>query len=146
MFISQMDSRQRLATGHRAYLARVNDQPAAYGWSAINQAAFGTPSVTFHIPLANHYLYHFVTLLQWRGKGLYPLLLQAIINYEQESDDRFWIIHRQVNKASQRGIAKAGFQLTATIQTANDQRLILTPAHNTTRAQAAADMLGIPIR
>ena len=144
MYISPEDSRQRMAIGHHAYLARVDNQPVAYGWSATDQAAFGSPSITFHLPPANRYLYHFVTLLPWRGKGLYPRLLQAIIRHEQAT--RFWIIHRQVNKASQRGIAKAGFQLIATIQPAAEHGLTLTAAHDTIRAQAAADMFGIPLK
>ncbi len=56
-------------------------------------------------------LWDFVTFEAWRGRGIYPLLLQAILRTEQSEAERFWIGHRADNDASKRGILKAGFQL-----------------------------------
>ena len=55
-------------------------------------------------------LWDFATLPAWRGRGMYPCLLQAI--FEQEAEARsFWIGHLGENTASRRGICAAGFQL-----------------------------------
>src|SRR5262249_35635739 len=45
----------------------------------------------------------------WRGLGIYPRLLQAILAREAGEAQRFWIGHVRENRASGRGIVKAGF-------------------------------------
>jgi hypothetical protein len=145
MYISPEESTRRLREGHRAYLAKVGEKPVAFGWSAINRSAFGSPSVIFHVSPRNRYLYHFVTLLPWRGKGLYPSLLQAIITKEAAENDRFWIIHQYSNLASQRGITKAGFQLACDVHHITHQKFGLMPNHNLERARAGSILLGLPL-
>src|SRR5258708_6778524 len=66
---------ERYRQKHRPAIAYLNDTVVAYGWLARNNAAFGSPSVSFNVPVNNLYLYHFVTMLPWRGRGFYPRLL-----------------------------------------------------------------------
>ena len=115
---------RRFTSGHRAYVAFVDDQPAAWGWVATRSAAIGEMSMTFEIPAGDRYLWNFVTLPSHRGKGIYPRLLDAIVRAESREADRFWIAYAPENRASASGIMKAGFVAIAELSFDTDQ----TPA------------------
>jgi GNAT superfamily N-acetyltransferase len=100
---------KRLAAGHRPYVAWVGGEAVAYGWVATHTAHVGELDVTIVLPQGNCYLWDFATLPNWRGRGIYPRLLQAILACESMVSERFWIIAASENRASSAGIAKAGF-------------------------------------
>jgi GNAT superfamily N-acetyltransferase len=104
------DIRKRLANDHVAFAAYINDQPAAFGWMAGSKAKIGELNHEMILPEGNRYLWNFRTLEAFRGLGIYPVLLQFIMQYEAAKAHRFWIIHAPENKASLNGIIKAGFQ------------------------------------
>jgi GNAT superfamily N-acetyltransferase len=137
-------SRERFALGHRLYLGLASDQPVAYGWLATGPSSFGEPSVHFVTPPGHAYLYDFVTLPSWRGRGCYPALLRAIIDAEPAIGD-FWIIHHITNLASQRGIAHAGFQIACSVYRTVTGSLALCPAEDRERAKAGAALLALPL-
>lgn len=133
-------------SGNQVYLAYLHNNPIAYGWSACHDSMFGQPSVHFHVPAHNLYLHTFVTFSQWRGQGIYPRLLQAILqHHRQRSVERFWIIHQKENTASLRGIAKAGFHIAARVFRSPALGLHLVPYNNDARTWAGAELLGLPI-
>ena len=70
---------RRLNEGHHIFLLRVDGEPAAYGWSATGPADIGGLALSFVVPRGERYLWDFVTLPAYRGRGLYPLLLQEIV-------------------------------------------------------------------
>jgi len=111
------DVMKRLANGHTAFVAYMNNQPAAFGWMARQKAQIGELNHEMKLPEANRYLWNFRTLETFRGLGIYPALLQFIINFEIKSADRFWIIHAPENKSSLNGIVKAGFQFIGKLYT-----------------------------
>lgn len=143
--ITTEDAAHRILIGHRLYVARLEDAPVAYGWSATNDAAFGLPVVAFQVPPANRYLYHFETLAMWRGRGIYPRLLQRILTIEQVDNERFWIINEQPNEASARGIARAGFRLADEVYTLVGGGLGLVAANDKEHAHTGATVLGLPL-
>lgn len=100
----------RLANDHAAYVATVNGTPAAFGWMARGSAFIGELNHRIVLPYRHRYLWNFRTMEVFRGLGIYPALLQRIIEMERPAADRFWIIHAPENNASLRGIEKAGFQ------------------------------------
>lgn len=100
---------RRYDTGHRAYVARLNDVPAGWGWVATRTASIGEIGATFTVPNGNRYLWNFVTLPSYRGLGIYPRLLQAIVRAESAEAERLWIAYAPENHASASGITKAGF-------------------------------------
>ena len=100
---------RRLAGGHRAYVACIAEEPAAFGWVATCSAEIGEMAMAFEIPSGDRYLWNFVTLPPHRGKGIYPRLLDAIVRAESAEADRFWIAYAPENHASASGITKAGF-------------------------------------
>lgn len=106
---SEAEMSRRLADGHRAYVAYRAGDAAAWGWVATRSAHIGELQSTFTIPKAERYLWNFVTLAAHRGMGIYPRLLDAIVEMEQSEVDRFWVAYAPENHASGAGIRKAGF-------------------------------------
>jgi hypothetical protein len=106
---------RRFASGHRAYLAVLDGETAAWGWVATREAEIGELGATFEIPAGERYLWNFVTLAPHRGKGIYPRLLQSILRAEAAEAERFWIGYAPENHASGAGIRKAGFRTVAEI-------------------------------
>jgi GNAT superfamily N-acetyltransferase len=131
---------ERLAAGHRAYVAWAGWMPASWGWVASSTAEIGELGLRFRIPPRERYLWNFVTRPEHRGRGLYPRLLNAIVAAESDEAERFWIIHAPENHASASGIRKAGFMPAGTLSFDAGNR----PALSSQEGQAtAAKMLGV---
>lgn len=136
--------REQLWLGHRAYLARLGTLPVACGWSATGEVALFGGRVTLHVPPNNRYLYGFVTHPDWRGRGIYPHLLQTILRTEEQ--EYFWIIHLLENTPSQRGIHKAGFRESGRLFFLPIGGLgLIPPPGDSERAQVAEHLLGFPL-
>ena len=134
--------REQLWLGHHAYLARLGTLPVAVGWSATGEIDLLGGRVTLRVPPHNRYLYGFVTHPDWRGRGIYPHLLQTILRTEEQ--ERFWIIHLLENTSSQRGIHKAGFRVAGRFSFLPTGGLSLVPPPgDSERAQEAAHLLGL---
>jgi GNAT superfamily N-acetyltransferase len=101
---------KRLANSNTAFIAFYRGQPAAFGWMASGRCRIGELAHEFMLPAGNRYLWNFRTMAAFRGRGIYPLLLQFILQYERSRANRFWIIHAPENKSSLKGIGKAGFR------------------------------------
>ncbi len=114
------DVRMRLANDNIAFIAYINSQPAAFGWMARSSARIGELNHEFILPEGNRYLWNFRTVEAFRGLGIYPYLLQFIIQSEAAFAERYWIIHAPENKSSLRGIKKAGFQYLGRLYTKAD--------------------------
>ena len=136
---------ERLRSAHRPYLAWLDATPVAYGWSAAGRTGFGSPPVTFDVPSGNRYLMDFATLHEWRGRGIYPRLLQAILTLESAGVERFWVLHHRENRASARGIEKAGLGRVAEIWFLAEGGLGLVGSGPDERVGAGARLLGLPI-
>jgi GNAT superfamily N-acetyltransferase len=140
--VAEVEARQR--RGNRAYLARVGGEVAAYGWACHGTAECGWRNLPFTVPQGDCYLWDFATLPRWRGNGLYPALLTWILGRE-EPISCYWIMHNRDNKASRRGIARAGFRLAAALYDLPDGRFRIEPIADPPLAQLAtvafADLL-----
>lgn len=104
------DVTKRLANDNLAFVGWINNQPAAFGWMARDNAKIGELNHEFILPTGNRYLWNFRTLEAYRGLGIYPALLQYILQHGDKDAKRFWIIHAPENNASLKGIQKAGFE------------------------------------
>jgi hypothetical protein len=114
-----------------------------YGWVADAAAAIGELDLAFRLEPADRYLWDFVTLPAWRGRGLYPRLLQAILR--AEGGGRFWIINAPENVASARGIARAGFVDVGSLAFARGGGVGIAPTGEHDRTAAGAAVLGVPL-
>ena len=136
---------RRLAEGHVPFLLRVGGRLAAYGWSARGPAHIGGLDLTFTVPPGERYLWDFVTLPAYRGRALYPLLLQEILRRQIGEAEWFWIGHEPDNSASGRGILKAGFRPAGRVWRLRDGELafIGAPEAGPEMAARAARILGL---
>lgn len=127
--ISQEDARHRFSKDNRAYVAYWNGSPAAFGWMAMGTARIGELNHEFVLPESHRYLWNFRTLPEFRGKGIYPRLLQYILTSEFPQAECFWILHAPENTASEIGIRKAGFELVSQVSVVDGREVILQAAH-----------------
>lgn len=139
--IEQMET--RLASGHHAYVARVAGEPAAFGWVATSEARVGELDATLRLPEGHRYLWNFVTLSPFRGRGIYPRLLDAILRAESAHAEWNWIMYAPENHASASGIAKAGFTPVAQVSFDGAERPAFTPLL-TGVAPMLERLLGLP--
>jgi GNAT superfamily N-acetyltransferase len=142
--LAPAEVRRRMDTGHRAYVGYLNDVPAAYGWVAGMGAEIGELGVAFVLPAGDRYLWDFATLPEWRGRGIYPHLLRAIIAGEMDAQ-RLWIIHAPENVPSCKGIARAGFVPVGELsfRAVGDAGFI--PYLGNARPRVGAALLGVPL-
>ena len=140
--IEEMSS--RFAAGHRAYVAMMNGQRAAWGWVATSTANIGELGASLSLSSDERYLWNFVTLPAYRGLGIYPRLLQEIVRVESAEVERLWIGYAPENHASGAGIRKAGFVAAAEMSFDAHGRPALQPLTSDGGA-AASRVLGLPI-
>jgi len=112
--ITHEQVQERLANHNLAYVAFLLGTPVAFGWLALENGRIGELNHEFVLPRQHAYLWNFRTLPEYKGKGIYPLLLQYIITNTREVK-HFWILHAPENLASKRGIEKAGFIFRANV-------------------------------
>lgn len=136
---------RRQAGGHQPYVALLGDAPVAYGWVAGAGAEIGELGVSFVLPRGDRYLWDFATLPAWRGRGTYPHLLQGIVAAEAAEAARLWIIHAPENRASCRGIAKAGFAPVGELSFRADGSAGFRSYDRPERARVGAALLGVPL-
>ncbi|GCE28727.1 hypothetical protein KDA_42110 [Dictyobacter alpinus] len=135
---------QRIQTGSQPYIAYMGNIAAAYGWVAAHFGEVTEIGLRFQVPVRQRYLWDFETLLPWRGHGIYPRLLQAIIHQQPPEIERFWILYQPGNRSSEIGIHKAGFQ--SILDFSIEERGFLGYAlNNAPRAREGAEFLQIPL-
>lgn len=141
--LSVAEVAQRRRAGHLPYVGYMDETAVTYGWVATRQASIGELKLVFPIAAESRYLWDFATLAEWQGRGLYPRLLQAIVQAEQA--ERFWILHAPENLPSGAGMQKAGFQAVGQLSFQRDNTLGLLPFGNPERARIGADLLGVAL-
>lgn len=140
-----VEVQRRIDAGHRPYLGWINGEAVAYGWVATHTAHIGELDLVITLPQGDCYLWDFATLPDWRGRGIYPRLLQAILTIEQQNAQRFWIIAAPENRASSAGIGKAGFTSVAHLSFQRSGQPGLIPMTAGDPVAAAATLLQVPI-
>jgi ribosomal protein S18 acetylase RimI-like enzyme len=140
---AELEMQRRLDDGHRAYVAYLDDTPAAFGWVATRSAELGELRSTFVIPSGERYLWNFVTLASFRGLGIYPRLVDAIVRAESREAERFWIAYAPENHASGSGIRKSGFTTLAELSFDAAGRPAVRPIVPGA-ARIASRLLGLP--
>jgi len=144
--ITRTEVINRQMNGHRPYVARMDGQPVAYGWLATSKVSIGELDINVELPPNDRYLWDFATLPDWQGCGLYPRLLQSILEQEIQNAKRFWIIHAPENLPSGAGMSKAGFEFVGQLSFTLDGKVGLAAyADSTERACIGADLLQVPL-
>jgi GNAT superfamily N-acetyltransferase len=126
----------RFDEGARCYVAFLDDIPVGYGWVGTKVGHIREVGLEWTLGEPDCVLWDFVTLPAYRGRGVYPHLLQAIIRAELAHTERFWIGHQGQNVASQRGIQKAGFILNNLTVLTSKGQIVQQPQGDLARAMA----------
>ena len=135
--------RLRRESAHRLYAAFLSDEPVGFGWVALQTGGIEELDFSFVVPPGNRYLWDFVTLPAWRGRGIYPHLLQEILRQEDDSE-RFWIGYEAHNEASARGIARAGFRVVGDLVVDGGRVTRFVAFEPDERARAASELFELP--
>ena len=112
------DLRALLSKGDGGLYARADREVTARVWW---QKGPGTVRGRGGLPLfrmqSGDALIHYCeTRPAWRGRGIYPWLLQEAVLRLKAPGARIWILSEPDNPASRRGILKAGFQPKGTLE------------------------------
>jgi len=102
---------ERFARGSRCYVVRVAGALASYGWVSFGEEWISELGLHIRLAPGEVYIWDCATLPAYRGQGLYPALLEHIVNdLSAEGLRRAWIGADTGSMASQKGIIRAGFQ------------------------------------
>jgi GNAT superfamily N-acetyltransferase len=141
----QQEIENRFQSGNHIYLAYMGHSPAAYGWVAMQEGRVDEIKLFFKLPPRNSYLWDFMTLPAWRGRGIYSHLLQEIVLQEKQRADRFWIMYKPDNYISEHGIRKAGFRIVGDLIIVDGCAAGLELFEAGEHARTAATVLKLPI-
>ncbi len=143
--ISVQEVNARMKNGNSAYLAFIEETPISYGWVATQSAGVREIGLSFTLPPHNSYLWDFQTLPEWRGRGVYPHFLQAILRQEMHSVERFWILYKPGEIAAEKSIRKAGFDFLGELVLSEGHVSGITLFNNSERAHISATILNLPV-
>lgn len=104
----------RMADGHECILVYADSkEPSGYGWIAHRSLHEDGIDVTIRLAANEVFLYDFRIAPERRGLGLYPAMLRSMVALAGSSGAPVtaYIATHAENRASRRGIAKAGFSL-----------------------------------
>jgi RimJ/RimL family protein N-acetyltransferase len=109
--VVENEFQKRLESGRRCYTAWTGGRMGAYGWVSLEEEWIGELRLHLRLSPGEAYIWDCFTLPAFRQKYLYTALLSYIIaSLRLEQLRRVWIGTNADNLASQRGIARAGFQ------------------------------------
>ncbi len=104
----------RFERGCQCYAAWVDREPGAYAWVSFQTEYVGELNVQIQLLPDEAYIWDCFTLPRFRQQGLYSSLLNHTLRQLQDAGvRRVWIGADLDNVPSQRGIARAGFQVVA---------------------------------
>ncbi|HET9587763.1 MAG TPA: GNAT family N-acetyltransferase [Anaerolineales bacterium] len=102
---------RRLETGRQCYAAWAGETLSAYGWVSFGEESIGELNLRLRLLPGEAYIWDCGTLPAFRQNYLYSALLVYILGeLRSQNVCRVWIGADLDNVASQRGIARAGFQ------------------------------------
>ncbi len=111
---NEQDLLSRFERGCQCYAAWVNGKLGAYGWVSFHTEYVGELNLQVQLLSDEAYVWDCFTLPTFRQQGLYSSLLSYILRQLRDVGmHRAWIGADADNIPSQRGIARAGFEIVA---------------------------------
>lgn len=103
---------RRFGRGEICFVAIHEGSVVSYIWGSRGKVGVEEIAMAVNTAPGEIYLYDAFTLEPWRGKNLYPSVLQRAIEYGRDLNlDRSTIFVEAKNTPSIRGVTKAGFTL-----------------------------------
>ncbi len=134
--LTEDEIQSRFDEGAHCYVAFLDEVPAGYGWVGTKIGHIRQVGLEWALGELDRVLWDFVTLPEFRGRGVYPHLLQTILQAEPGQAKRFWIGHQGQNVTSKQGIVKAGFTLNNLTLLTSEGQIVQQPQGELTRALA----------
>jgi GNAT superfamily N-acetyltransferase len=107
----------RFAEGHTAVIGERGAAVAFIAWLAAGRLRIDELALTWRIPPKHAVVYDVYTTPEHRGQGVYTDALAWIrAKLAEENIVRCWIYAEQSNRASIRGISKAGFAYAGSVR------------------------------
>jgi hypothetical protein len=109
--ITLVEITRRLEGGRQCYVVWAEGQVAAYGWVSLEEEDIGELNLRIRLLPGEAYIWDCATLPAFREKLLYSaLLIYMLGELRAQHLCRAWIGADLDNVASQKGMARAGFQ------------------------------------
>lgn len=109
--LTQAEITRRLESGRQCYAAWVEHHIAAYGWVSLEEEDIGELNLRIRLVPGEAYIWDCATLPAFREKLLYSALLVYMLGeLRAQNLCTVWIGADRDNLASQKGMARAGFQ------------------------------------
>jgi hypothetical protein len=119
----KLDYENRFLENHIICVLEFEGNLACYGWiNPIGKQSIGELNLAMDLGSNIDSLYDFFTFDQFRGKGLYPYLLQKIVSRNNKAK---LIYVFPSNISSVKGIKKAGFKLLGNLKGYNKEKYAL---------------------
>jgi hypothetical protein len=114
---SLAEIRKRFSGGRDCFVAWQGDKIVSYCWVSFNEEMVGELNLNLSLVPGEAYIWDCATLPGYRQQHLYSALLSFILRelLQKHPVCRVWIGANLDNLASQRGIARAGFQRVANL-------------------------------
>jgi ribosomal protein S18 acetylase RimI-like enzyme len=101
----------RLERGEQFWTAQLNNRIVSYCWATRDPVEIGEIRCRIHPRADEIYFYDAFTYAEYRGRNLYPALLQRMLEHSHHAGLRRALIFvLSDNTASIRGVEKAGFK------------------------------------
>jgi hypothetical protein len=120
IIFDKIDYEKRFSEGHIFCVLEFEDKLASYGWINPNgKHTLGELDLVMDLGNKTESLYDFHTFEEFRGRGLYPFLLQKIVVRNKKAK---LIYVFPSNLSSVKGIKKAGFKFLGNLRGYNKER------------------------
>lgn len=145
MQLSEQNIEKRFRDGNEAWVVSLDNELVSFGWLSRGRVQIGELSKEIDVSKGNAYLWNFRTLEPYRGRGYYAQLLSTILDAEEKTSERMWIISAPENLSSYHGIVKVGFKPVGEIMFDYKNEVVLLSNSVDQKTQAGADLFQIPI-
>jgi GNAT superfamily N-acetyltransferase len=143
--ISLDEAARRVQNGNHFYYATLEGQTVAYGWIATQRGGIDELQFYFTLPTQELYFWDFKTFPDYRGRGIYPHFLQALLRQHEQTARRLWIMYKPDNAAARSSIIKAGFRIIGDFYMVDGHIAGLVVFEPCEHANAAAELFRLPI-
>jgi len=110
MYVSREGILARFDRGERCFAVLQDDRVISFFWSQVGLKDWDEMDLQFNLPANQGWMYNGITIKPARGRGLYPNIIRHMVKMlRQEGIQEYYVDVKPKNRASVRGLEKAGF-------------------------------------
>jgi RimJ/RimL family protein N-acetyltransferase len=117
MYLTKADIYNRFNRGERCFAILDGEDITTYFWAQFGPKQLDKLSMTFNLRPNQTWFYNAITVKKARGRGYYPNIIRYMVKALKTEDfNEFFIDVEETNRASIRGMEKAGFKRVVKVQ------------------------------